>query len=329
MRLPWLPILTLALAGTCLALAASLLGGAVPTGHLLTLRAYAAEPGVLPQATPTITYTAHLPLVLLDQPTPTPTPVCPTTSGNVYSARTAYQFDLDNPVRPAWNHADKNIKLRGYAANTSAGLLRELVNYGSDDPKQPPQLATLFAPARVPPLTAFYQVMSWNWADSPQPGTRGSALTKYPVTALGLQTSPGQELRVPTSGYGIGEGFQVIVIFADERTVAFRYTREDTGGGDVGYTGYTLHLDNICTDPNLLALYNSLDAPSGPRYQYVGRYAHSYNLPAMEAGKVFGTTRGSETVVSVVDTGTFMDTRSCNEWWQLRPGYAGSCPGHD
>ena len=29
---------------------------------------------------------------------------CPTTSGNSYSSGGAYQHDLDNPVRPAWNH---------------------------------------------------------------------------------------------------------------------------------------------------------------------------------------------------------------------------------
>jgi hypothetical protein len=154
-------------------------------------------------------------------------------------------------------------------------------------------------------------------------------MTVYRVTALGLQTSRGEALHVPTSGYSIGQGMQVIVLYADERSIAMRYTREDTGGGDIGYTGYTVHLDNICTDPNLLTLYNSLDSASGPRYQFVGRLQHSYNLPTMEAGKVFGTARGSEVVVAIADTGRFTDTRSCNEWWQVHTGYTGSCPWHD
>ena len=345
MRLLRSSCLAIALITACLIVAAGTLSNSPTEIGLLAQLVYAEQPRALPQATPTYTFTAYLPLILLDPapptptptatatrtstPTPTATPVCPTASGNQYSSGIAYQFDLDKPARWAWNHADKNIKLRGYAENTSAGLLRKLVNYGSDDPTQPPQFATLFAPARVPPLTGFYRVMNWTWADSPQPGTRGSALTTYPVTALGLQTSRGEALHVPTSNYDIGGGMEVIVLFADERTIALRYTREDTGGGDVGYNGYTVHLDNICTDPNLLALYNSLDSAGGPRYQFYGRYQHSYNLPAMEAGKVFGTARGSEVVVAVADTGSFMDTRSCNEWWQVRPGYTGSCPWHD
>ena len=115
-----------------------------------------------------------------------------------------------------------------------------------------------------------------------------------------------------------GRGAEAIVIFADEDTVTLHYTREDSAA-----VGYTLHVDQICTDPNLLALYNSLDAPAGPRYQYP---SSGYNLPVLAAGQPFGTTGFGEMVVAVVDTGAFQDTRSCNEWWQIRPGYTGSCP---
>jgi hypothetical protein len=52
-------------------------------------------------------------------------------------------------------------------------------------------------------------------------------------------------------------------------------------------------------------------------------------LPALPAGKPLGVARTSEIVVAVVDTGNYMDPRSCNEWWQIRPGYAGVCPPHE
>jgi hypothetical protein len=52
-------------------------------------------------------------------------------------------------------------------------------------------------------------------------------------------------------------------------------------------------------------------------------------LPVLPAGKPIGVARGNELVVAVVDTGTFMDPRSCNEWWQIRPGYTGTCPQHE
>jgi hypothetical protein len=256
----------------------------------------------------------YLPLILGGQYT------CPTTSANSYSYGVAYQYDTDSPVRPAYLHADKNLALRSYGA--TAPPLRELVNYGSDDPTQPPQFATLFQPYRVPPLVNFYRVYHWNWAPSPAPGSRGNPITDYPATALGLQTTPGDVLHVPASGYGIGGGMEVLILFADEDSITLRYTREDSSAPP----GYTVHVDNICTDPNLLALYNALDVSTGPRYQYPNA---AYNLPNLPAGKPFGTARGGEIVVAIVDTGTFLDPRSCNEWWQVRPGYAGSCPYHE
>jgi hypothetical protein len=254
---------------------------------------------------------AFLPLVRAPQG-------CATSSTNSYANGTAFQHDTDNPVRPAYNHADKNIALRGYVLNTSPTLRRELVNYGAGDPTQPPQLATLFSPYKVPTLTGFYRVRNWNWAPSPNPGTPGSPMNFFPVTALSFGVAPGTPLHTPLSGYDIGAGMEVIVLFADEDTVTLHYTREDTAA-----LGYTIHIDNICTDPKLLILYNNLDNPNGPRYAYPSPI---YNLPTLPAGKVFGTTSGTNMVVTVVDSGGFLDPRSCNDWWQIRPGYPGSCP---
>jgi hypothetical protein len=256
---------------------------------------------------------------------PTPAPICPLTSTRQYASGPADQYDRDNPVRPAYDHADKNLALRSYTPNTDPDLKRSLVSYGTDDPTLPPQLATLFSPSRVPALVGFYRVYDWHWADSPNRGTRGAPLTTYRVTALGLQTTPGEVLHVPVSGYTIGGDplMEAMVIYADEDTIALHYTREDTAA-----LGYTVHLDKICTDPNLLALYNQLDAPAGPRYVYVPpeRRPYRYNLPTLYEGQVFGTARGTEIVVAIVDTGNYMDPRSCNEWWQIRPGYTGACP---
>jgi len=272
-------------------------------------------------ASPTPAARVHLPLIIKPSGSVTP-PACPTTSTNSYSQGFAYQYDQDNPVRPAAAHADKNFALRGYVANADSWLRRELVNYGTDDPTQPPQFATLFSPNRVPPLVGFYRVYDWNWSPSPAPGSRGAPLTRWPATALGLQVSPGEVLRVPTSNYDIGQGYEVIVLHADERRVALRYAREDSAGA----AGYTVHVEGLCTDPNLLAMYNQINAANGPRYVYPNS---QYPLPVLPAGKPIGVARGNEVVVAVVDTGTFMDPRSCNEWWQIRPGYTGTCPPHE
>ena len=56
----------------------------------------------------------------------------------------------------------------------------------------------------------------------------------------------------------------------------------------------------LCTDPNLLALYNQLNAANGPRYVYPNG---QYPLPVLPAGKPIGVARGNEVVVAVVDSG--------------------------
>jgi hypothetical protein len=250
---------------------------------------------------------------------------CPLTSTNSYGAGAAYQFDMDDPVRPAYDHADKNLALRSYDLNTDPSQKHELVDYGCDDPKAP-QFATLFDPYRVPELDHLYQVHHWSWLPSPDLGTRAGVITNPPVSGIGMRTTPGETLHVPESGYEIspGNAREVIVLYADEDSVTLRYAREDSAGSP----GYTLHLDNICTNPNLLALYASLDDPAGPRYVYrpPEQRPYAYSLTELAAGQVLGTARDTEVVLVIVDTGSFMDARSCNDWWQVRPGYTGRCP---
>lgn len=256
---------------------------------------------------------AYLPVVVSP-----PEFACATSSTNQYSNGSAFQYDTDNPVRPAYNHADKNIELRGYVANTDPTLKRELIDYGSGDSTQPPQFATLFSPVQVPPFAEFYQVHQWDWAPSLEPGTRAAPIDDYPTTAVSFSLSPGTNLHTPTSGYDIGAGMEAIILFADEDTVTLHFTREDSAA-----KGYTLHIDHICTDPNLLNLYNTLDAPDGPRYDYP---SSGYNLPTLPAGQSFGTTSLQDMVIAITDTGAFQDPRSCKEWWQIRPDYTGTCP---
>ena len=67
--------------------------------------------------------------------------------------------------------------------------------------------------------------------------------------------------------------------------------------------GYTVHLENVCVDPNLLALYRESDRQ--------GRAS----LPALRNGETLGFTAGEETQVAIRDRGTFMDPRSRKDWW--------------
>ena len=54
------------------------------------------------------------------------------------------------------------------------------------------------------------------------------------------------------AGYDVGGGYRALVLYAEPTRLTLKYTRED----DV-VSGYTIHLENICVDANLLALYRS------------------------------------------------------------------------
>jgi hypothetical protein len=42
-------------------------------------------------------------------------------------------------------------------------------------------------------------------------------------------------------------------------------------------------------------------------------------MPALHGGDVLGTACGAETLVTIRDSGSFMDPRSETDWWQGHP----------
>ncbi len=203
-------------------------------------------------------------------------------------------LDVNGPPtdRPAEQHADLNLALRGYRV-TNAYL--GLVDYGGNDDPKAPQLYTLFADQRVPAFTTVYQVYDWNWGCN----CRGDPVTNPEVTLAGMGVAPGEVLHLPDSGYNIGNGYEALVLYATEERITLKYTREDNV-----VLGYTIHVENVCVEPSLLALYRAWnDAGRG-------------ELPALRGGQPFGRARGDEIGVVTRDAGTFMDPRSRRDWWQ-------------
>lgn len=194
--------------------------------------------------------------------------------------------------RPAEVHADLNLALRGYEL-TSACL--GLVDGGGTDPKAP-QLPGLFADDRTPAFSNVYRVHDWDWNCN----CRGGLIAYPEVTLAGFEVAPGETIHVPSSGYDIG-GYEVLVLYASAERITLKYTRED----NVVY-GYTIHVENVCVEPSLLAL-----------YEYWNDAGRGY-LPALRAGQAFGRASGSEIRVAIRDTGTFMDPRVRGDWWQGR-----------
>jgi hypothetical protein len=196
--------------------------------------------------------------------------------------------------RPAEQHADLNLALRGFRLPNA---YRGLVDYAGEDDPAAPQLYTLFATPRVPAFTAVYQVYDWDWDCN----CRAGLLTYPPVTLAGMGVTPGEVLRLPDSGYNIGDGYEALVLYASEERITLKYTREDNV-----VRGYTIHVENVCVEPTLLALYRTWNSAGRGR------------LPALRAGQAFGRARGGEIGVAICDTGAFMDPRARQSWWQPR-----------
>jgi hypothetical protein len=224
------------------------------------------------------------------------------TTGQTYGQGLAYKAEAD-PLRPAYNHADKNLELRGYAIDNSLNTSQKQIQslYPASDPNTP-NLHTLFNPSRIPTVINVYDVYDWDWGL----GVRKSnpVNTVWPITVIGAQVAPGETIRTPNSGYDLGQGVAAIVLYAAPNRITIHYTREDTVA-----VGYSIHIEDICVDANLLALYNSLES--------AGRYSQpSFNLVTLTALQPIGTASGSEMRIVIRDSGGFMDPRSLTDWWQ-------------
>lgn len=198
----------------------------------------------------------------------------------------------------AADHGDLNLALRGYSA-TSANLGFASYN-GSTDPGAP-QMPGMFADGRTPKFTSVHRVNDWNWACGAY-GCRGNPLASPSVTLLGMGTKTGEPVAAPSRGAEIHPGgYKTLVLYADESRITLKYTRDDNV-----VSGYTVHLESLTIDPNLLSLYRQADA-AGRR-----------NLPALRDGQQLGRASGSQVLVAIRDCGTFLDPRSRKDWWQGR-----------
>jgi hypothetical protein len=196
--------------------------------------------------------------------------------------------------RPADKHGDINLALRGYGRTESTLGLIDMA--GPTDPRAP-QLPGLFADKRTGVFTGVYRVNQWDWGRN----ARGGPVTDFNVTLAGLAVKPGETIHVPKAGYDIGQGYQVLVLYASRERITLKYTGEDSV-----VSGYTIHVEGVCTEPKLLVLYEQMNA-AGRR-----------QLPALRAGQAVGRARSAEIQVCVRDTGRFMDPRVRKDWWAGR-----------
>lgn len=229
-------------------------------------------------------------------PTSAPSPVppagpCEAIPGESYGDLSIQGSPSD---RPAESHADLNLAVRGYERNNAAP---QFSDYGPAVDPNGPQLPGLFGDQRTPRFTSTYQVFDWDWGCN----CRGGLLNQWDVTLLGMAVSSGEAIRVPDSGRSIASGYEVLVLYASSDRITLKYTPDDNV-----VRGYTLHIEDVCVEPNLLGLYQSLNQSGRGR------------LPALRAGQAFGRAKGGEIKVAIRDGGAFFDPRSRNDWWRGR-----------
>jgi len=193
--------------------------------------------------------------------------------------------------RPPPVHGDLNLELRGW--EPTGGVLA-LVDLTGPTDLLAPKLNHLFTDNREPAFVQNYRAHDWDWGCN----CRGAVITDWDVTVSGMRTSPDEVLEVPTSGYDIGEGLRALVLFVDDDSLTLKFTREDNV-----VSGYTVHVQGVCVEPSLRALYDAR------------RAAGSSELPALAGDQPFGRARTSEILVAIRDTGAFMDPRSRKDWW--------------
>jgi hypothetical protein len=234
---------------------------------------------------------AYIPLIIKAPP-----PVCSTNSDASFNLISVEGPSAD---RPDYLHGDLNLAMRGYEIVVA---FPGLVNYSGSTDSNAPQLAGLFGPNRYPGILAVYRVYSWNWACGAH-GCPGPLISNPEVTLTGLSTTRSEPIFIPERGPGIFGDYKALVLYAEEQRITLGYTRRDTVAN-----GYAVHLENVCVDPNLLALYRAQVNAEGWRV--------SRNLPALRNNQALGTALGNELIVAIRDRGSFGDPRSRKDWWQ-------------
>jgi hypothetical protein len=225
---------------------------------------------------------------------------CPTTSHASFEL-----LPRDGPAndRPDRLHGDLNLSLRGYSPTDAPATL---VEYTGGPDADGPQFMGMFQPPRAATIQTVYRVNLWHFEPERCPGAMygcaGAPDTGWPVSLIGLATTPGEPIAIPSRRAEIGSGYQALVLYADTTRITLSYTRQDT----ISF-GYTVYLENVCVDPNLLALYRAQNDADGWR--------SSTMLPALRNGQILGSALGNEIGVAIRDRASFMDPRTRGDWW--------------
>lgn len=203
-------------------------------------------------------------------------------SNNVYNL-IPLQGERDS--RPAAEHGDLNLKLREPQPIDVELALVDIPGAGIDP--NAPRLKDVFEPN----FSAAYTIHNWDWGCN----CKGDLIKDDHVVLVGIKTTPGEPVYIPTKQQDIFQGkYYAVVLYASEDSLTFVYDR----AGTVAHA-YAVHYQGLKTDPSLLALY---------------RQSQGNELPGLTLDTPVGTAT-DELIVAIRDKGSFMDARSRKDWW--------------
>jgi hypothetical protein len=207
----------------------------------------------------------------------------PATSSNSYEL---IPLDGSRESRPAEEHGDLNLKLRDPQPIEVELSLIDIPGAGSDP--DAPQFSSVLEPNFV----SAYTIHDWDWGCN----CKGKLLKEDHLVLVGVKTTPGQPVFIPTKKQEIFQGkYYATLLYASEDSITFIYDRVGTV-----VKGYTVHYLGLQTDPNLLALF---------------RESKGDQLPGLTLDTPVGTAT-DELIVAIRDNGKFMDARSRQDWWK-------------
>jgi hypothetical protein len=236
------------------------------------------------------TYRIYLPVVRKDPP-------------NCYTGESYGSFSPTGSDGGATNSYDKNLDKRGYTTDTTGSLAYTFLTGSSDTTA--PRLYSLFSPAPSAPFAHIYNVGKAPW-DTGFPGWLSDRMVGMAVTAgtlIRLPIRPNGDFPVAQPGGPGTTKYYGLVLYAtaSQVTVVYHSVDKIVNGSNLGYG---LHVTKLCVDPNLVALYDSLDG------------AGRHQLPALTYNQAFGLANGTEVAAAITDSGSFMDPRAYKDWWR-------------
>ncbi len=197
------------------------------------------------------------------------------------------------------NDPDINIRLRGkdkHTGWTAASFPPVLQDHSKFWDYKAPQLSTLFGdpPDNNPSFGSFYQVLDRN----------GGVPDASNASVPGMEAIPnakGKTLFSPKQGYELSStGYSYVILYATPTDIVIHDTTEDGVAGP----GYTLHLLDINVNDDLVKMYNENEKNGRKK------------LLAIPCNFPLGTAGDGNSLMSIRDSGSFMDIRY-NDWWSL------------